>query len=1110
MRIRIVALATLLAVRLASPALAEKTGDDPTVKDKPPLLLQKPTVSKSHIVFSYADDLWIVPREGGEAKRLTTGPGVETDPHFSPDGNYVAFTGQYQGNEDVYVIPAAGGTPKRLTYHPGPDQVAGWTPDGKRILFRSGRNSYSRFTRLFTVPAEGGFPEEVPVPLADSGSYSADGKRLAFVPHVNHPRSPGANVAWKRYRGGRQPYVAIAELADSSVAKLPRKRSNDFNPMWVGERIYFLSDRNGPVTLFAYDLAEKNVKQLIDNNGMDIKAASAGPDAIVFEKPGGLYLYHLDTGKTTKVEVTVKADLAGLRPRFVKVNNSIQNAALSPAGVRAVFEARGEIFTVPAKKGHPRNLTGTPGVAERSPAWSPDGKHIAYFSDESGEYELHVRPQTGHGKVRKFKPGEAPSFYYNPVWSPDSKRIAYTDKRDNFWYLDLDGGNSTKIDTNPFASRVPASVWSPDGKWLAYVKQLNSHMWAVFLHSLESGKSHQLSDGMSDAGNVAFDKGGKHLYFTASTDSGLSSVPGMSAINRPVSSSVYVVVLSAKDPSPLAPESDEEGDEEAEKADKPKADKPKEGGADKKALPTVRIDLEDIDQRILALPIPARNYADLLPGKAGTIFLVAQPPVAIPSRMNQPPTNTLYKFELSKRKPEKVLEGVNSVRISHNGEKLLYRQGGKWFINPAGQPAKPGEGALATETMEVRVDPAAEWRQMYREVWRIERDFLYDPGYHGLDINAAKARYEPFLAGVASRHDLSYLFEEMLGELSLGHVYIFGGDRDVAKGPGGGLLGADVAIENSRYRFTRIYHGENWNPELRAPLTQPGARVKSGEYLLAIDGKEVKAGDSPYRHLEGKAEKTVLLKVGPKPDGTGSREISVVPVASEQMLRHFAWVTDNRRKVDKMTGGKVAYIYLPNTSLAGHDRFVREFYAQTGKQAAIIDERYNGGGFLADQVVDLLGQSLRSFVATREGEDFVVPRAIFGPKVMLINEAAGSGGDYLPYTFRDAKVGKLIGKRTWGGLVGIGGYPPLIDGGMVTAPHFALWFPTEKWEVENNGVEPDIEVEFDPKAVRQGRDPQLEKAVEVVLEELKRSPPKKYKRPAYPNYHKKGEESARK
>ncbi len=1127
---RLVLLAGGLLLALACVPTDARQADATKTKDRPPLLLRSPTLSGSHVVFSYGDDLWIVPRAGGEAKRLTSGQGVETDPIFSPDGSQVAFTGQYDGNEDVYVVPASGGEPKRLTYHPGADTAVGWTPDGKRVLFRSSRGAHGRYSTLWTIGLDGGQPEELPLPMADHGTYSADGKRIAYVPQVNNPRRIGINIPWKRYRGGKVPVVWVADLATSKIEKVPHKDSNDHSPMWIDNKVYFLSDRDGPTTLYTYDLESKGVQRVLDNKGEeDIRIASAGPGAIICEKPGALVLYDLASGKTSKLDVTLASDQGFVRPRFVKVADQIGKAGLSPTGARAVFEARGEVFTVPAQKGDVRNLTRTSGAAERDPAWSPDGKSIAYFSDASGEYELHVAPQDGKGQVKKFKIGDKPSFFYSPTWSPDSKKIAYGDKRLNLWILDLDSGKSTKVDTNPyFDTRVAGASWSPDGKWLAYLRQLKSHLHAVFLYSLESGKSTQVTDGMSDCSSVGFDKGGKYLYFTASTDAGPARGSFMSSINRPSTRSVYLVVLDADTPSPLKPESDEEkgpGSEKSKLAEMMKA------AAAKKPEPVkVKIDLEDIDQRVLALPVPTRNYMGMLVGKEGNLYLLEGPEIFRQPRSPEEARAMgfiLHRFDLKERKLEKMHEGVTNVSISDNGDKILYRQAGRWIIgNAGGGPKLPeglaamagggagrgnlsallggnGTGPLKLDGMEVRLDPKAEWKQIYREVYRLQRDFLYDPNFHGYDLEKAAARFERFLPGITSRHDLNNLFEEMLGDLVLGHVYIRGGDIPSVRGPAGGLLGCDYKVEGGRYKITKIYRGENWNPSLRAPLTQPGARVKEGEFLLAIDGEELKGDDSVHRLLEGKANKSVTLKVGPKADGTDSREVTVTPVASEQGLRHFAWVTENRKKVDQATGGRVAYIYLPDTSVQGSERFVREFYAQVGKEGVIIDERYNGGGYLADQVIEALQRKPMNYIATREGEDQVMPRGIFGPKVMLINEAAGSGGDYLPYTFRQAKLGKLVGKRTWGGLVGIGGYPNLIDGGSVTAPHWALWFPSGKWDVENAGVAPDVEVEYDPEAVRAGRDPQLDRAVAIVMEELKANPVKHPARPAYPNYHKK-------
>ena len=774
----------------------------------PPLLLQRPTVSDKHVAFTYAGDLWVVDRAGGDARRLTAGVGLESYPVFSPDGQQVAFAGDYEGNLDVYVVPTAGGIPRRLTHHPDPDVPIGWTPDGKSIIFRSPRTSYARFIKLFSVPANGGQPTELPLPQAEDGSLSPDGKRIAYVPLSNKPQFPGAFRPLRNYRGGTASPIWIADLGDSAITKVPRTDSNDFNPMWVGDTVYFLSDRDGPTTLFAY-AEDKQVRRVLDPGDADIKSASACADAIAYDRFGTLHLFDLKTRKSSPLAVRVSADLPGVRPKMEKVVKNIKKAGLSPTGTRAVFEARGEVLTIPAEKGDARNLTNTTSAAERDPAWSPDGKSVAYFSDESGEYELHIRPQDGRGEVKKLKLGDVPSFYYNPSWSPDSKKIAYTDKRLNLWFIDIDTGKSTKVDTGPYDDDLPGpAAWSPDSKWLAYARQLKNYLSAVFLYSLETGRPHQVTDGMSDARHVAFDKSGKYVFFTASTDIGPAVGSGMSVLNRPVTRSVYVVVLSKEDPSPLAPESD---DEKAKDSDKEKEKK-----ADGKNVPKVKVDIEDLDQRTLALPVPPKNYTGLVAGKAGVIVLLEGPAV-FPLGGDGPPPETVHRFDLSKRKAEKLVDGATSVAVSDNGEKMLYRVKDNWFLVGTAAPAKPGEGALKLDGVEVRVDPRAEWRQMYREVYRIERDFLYDPGFHGYSLKAVWDKHESYLEGLGSRHDLNYLLDELLAGLSLQHVYLFGGDVPRAEGRKCGLLGADFKVENGRHRITHVYRGESWNPNLRRP-----------------------------------------------------------------------------------------------------------------------------------------------------------------------------------------------------------------------------------------------------------------------------------------------------
>jgi tricorn protease len=1111
------ALAALFALALATPA-----------QSNTPLLLQTPTLSATQIAFVYGGDIWIVGRQGGEAKRLVTGTDLETGPMFSPDGSLVVYSGDYDGNIDVYVVSSGGGQPTRLTYHPGPDIAIGWTPDGKSVLFRSHRDSTNDADKLFTVPVSGGFPAELPLDMAETGAFSPDASKLAYVPIFQWEPD------WKMYRGGQTTPVWIANLADSSVVKVPREDSNDRNPLWIGKTVYFLSDREGPVTLFSYDPATQKVTREIENkNGFDISSAAAGNGQIVYAQFGALHIFDPATHKDEQVSVTVPGDMPQLQPHWQKVARRILHSNISPTGARAVFEAHGDIFTVPAEKGDVRDITDTPGTAERDPSWSPDGKWIAYFSDASGEYALHIRDQKGLEPAKVISLGSNASFYYSPVWSPDSKKIAFSDKRLQLWYVDIDKPDPVKVDTNysEEAENDYSQAWSPDSKWIVYTKLLPSYLHAIYVYSLDTAKSTQITDGMSDCQSPNFDKGGKYLYFTASTNTGLTSAGfDMSSTQHPVTSSVYVTVLRKDLPSPIPPESDDEkaadakSDSSADKSadkdksdkdkDKDKSDKDKSGDKDKSASksddkdksdkpkepPKVTIDFEDILQRILALPIPPANYFNLTAGKEGEIFIVEGPIVQVDPQ--GPPPLTVSKFEMKTRKTDKIISGVTVFALSDNGEKMLYKQGDNWFINDAGKAPEPGKGQLNTAALEVRVSPRDEWSQMYHEVWRIERDFFYDPSYHGYDIAAAEKRFEVYLPGIASRADLSYLFREMLSYIAVGHMFIRGGTQPETPHISVGLLGADYTIENNRYRFAKILSGENWNPHLQAPLTQPGVNVKAGEYLLAVNGHDLTGADEIYGLFQETAGQQVVLKVGPTADGKGSREVTVIPIPSEDELRNLDWIESNRRKVDEMSGGKLAYVYIPDTSDEGYTNFNRYFFAQVGKQGAILDERFNHGGQIADYIIDYLARQPMAMVTAREGAHLYDPAmAIYGPKVMIINQFAGSGGDAMPWLFRRSHIGTLVGVRTWGGLVGIGGYPVLLDGGTVTAPRLAISNLTGNWEVEGHGIPPDIEVIQDPKLVREGHDPQLERAVAEAMQQLKDHPLPEYKTPPYTNHH---------
>jgi tricorn protease len=1095
-------------------------------KAVPPALLHTPTISGSEIVFVYADELWTISREGGTAHLLTSGPGVKSSPALSPDGKWLAFSLDFERNVDVYVMPAEGGIAKRLTHHPAIDDVVGWTPDSKQILFRSNRNSYSRFNRLFTVAPDGGLPVEVPLPMAESGSYSGDGSHLAYVPFTNARRLNA--IAWHRYRGGSAARVLIANLADSSITKVPRTDSQDWNPMWVGSKIYFLSDRHdGIAGLYEYNTGSHELQECIHPE-RDIKNASATKDKIVYEQFGSLHLFDVNSGRESTLNIQVSGDVPSARPHFIKGAEQITSAQLSPSGARAVFESHGEILTVPREKGDIRNLTNTPGAAERYPAWSNDGKRIAYFSDDSSEYALYVRLADGTGEIKKYQIPGSPSYFYNPVWSPDNNKIAFTDKRLNLWYLDLAGGQVHKIDTDlydhPERSLDPA--WSPDSRWIAYTKRLLSFMHVLCLYSLDSGKTQQVTDGLSDARHPSFDSNGKYLYFLASTDDGTTSGwLDLSSFARPVTSSAYLVVLSKDEPSPLAPQSDDEKSEEPTKAGQDPSKTSSDTGAkpevqDVKAAASkpknvvVKIDFENLRQRILAMPLPASNYVGLFAGQENTVFVVEAPLVDV-SGGDEPPAMSVSRFNLNDRKPEKLWESITQFTVSFDGKRVLYSKASpasgtspahKWYVDDATKPAAGPSGADGKELnltgMNIYVDPRAEWEQMFNEVGREERDFFYDPQLHGLDLKAALVEYRPYLTSLSTRQDLSYLWEDMLGSVTVGHLYIRAPFNSEQRAVKTGLLGADFAIESGRYRFRHIYRGENWNPQLHAPLTEPGVIVNEGDYLLEVNGRELKGTDEIFELFQGTAGKTVILKVGPDPSSKNARTVNVVPIDDERSLRNRAWIDQNRRRVDELSDGKLAYVYLPDTATGGFTNFNRYYFAQVGRQGAVIDERFNGGGAAADYIIEGLRRPIMSYWMTREGHDFITPvGAIFGPKVMIINEHAGSGGDALPWYFRQAKLGPLVGTRTWGGLVGIYDYPQLLDGAEVTAPRVAFYSPNQQWEVENHGVEPDIEVEFDPEAWRQGRDPQLEKAVSVALDELKVRPLPNVSHPAFPNYN---------
>jgi len=1081
----VIAAAVALAAVFAAPA---------AVRSETPYIFQNPTLSRTQIAFEWGGDIWLVSRSGGAARRLVTGYDLEGAPYFSPDGSAVAFSGNYNGNVDVYTVPASGGQPRRLTYHPGADVAVGWTPDGKNVLFRSGRASYADENMLYTVPARGGFPKPLPLAMAESGAYSPDGTHLAYVPTAQW------EPQWQHYRGGQTTPIWIADLANSSVVKIPRPNSNDRNPMWIGSAVYFLSDRAGPATLYAYDTRTRRVRALLRNDGFDVLSADAGPGGIVYTQLGSLHLFDTATGTSHAVPVSIAADMPQMRPHWLKVGDQIHNAGISPTGVRAVFEAHGDILTVPAHFGDIRNITQTPAIADRNPSWSPDGRWIAYFSDRSGEYALHIKDQRGLRPARSIAL-PSPSFFYSPTWSPDSDKIAYSDKHMNLWYVDLSRPVPVRIDTAPYETfGVTAfnAQWSPDSRWITYNKQLPNFLNAVFVYNLADRRSTQVSDGMSDSRNPAFDRNGKYLYFLASTNTGLTTNGlDMTSDQHPTSSNLYMAVLEAQTVSPLKPQSGDEPatDEPAPRASPAPALRPQ---AETKPA-AVRIDFDGLLQRIIALPVAGANYTHLAAGESGKVYLVRAPLTTV--EPGAPPL-AVVKFDLHSRSAITLATDVSAFALSYNGKKMLLHEGADWYITGTEAPPKPGVGLLPTSLMHVRSLPAQEWAQMYHEIWRIERDYFYDKHYGGLDLAAAEHRFAAFLPGIGSRDDLTFLTHQMLSYLSTGHMWVGGGTEPRMESVDVGLLGADYTVDNGRYRFSKIYGGENWNPGLQAPLTQPGTAVRAGEYLIAVNGRELHASDNLYQAFEETAGKQTVITVASDPGGTGARDLTVTPLASEHALRNLAWIEHNRREVDRLSGGKIGYVYLPDTQYGGFTNFNRYFFAQINKQGLVLDERFNHGGQIADYIIQMLDRKPMSMLVPRDGRITLdPPLAMYGPKVMIINQYAGSGGDAMPWYFRKSHIGPLVGVRTWGGLVGIGGYPALLDGGTVMAPRIAIAGLHGHWEVEGHGIAPDIRVWQNPQLMREGHDPQLDAAVDTALRMLREHPAPKFAPPPYPNHH---------
>lgn len=1109
--IAFVALAACLAPRAASAQVDAR-------------MFRYPDVSATHIAFVYAGDIWVVPKAGGLATRLSSPLGEEAFPRFSPDGSRIAFSANYDGNVDAYVVATLGGEPTRLTHHPMDDRVVDWHPDGTRVLFASSRESgRQRYNQFFLVSASGGLPEKLSVPYGEFASFSPDGRQLAYLPQTQ------ANRTWKRYRGGWAPDIWLFDLATLAARRLARHEANDEFPMWHGDRIYFLSDRGAAqrANIWVHDLASGAERQVTTFTDYDITYPAIGPADIVFQAGGRLYRLELAAERVVEVPVQVVTDRMTLKPRAVKVDGLVAGAAVSPTGKRAVFEARGEVFTVPAEHGPVLNLSRSSGVAERYPRWSPDGKTLAYWSDRTGEYELTLRPADGSGGEQTVT-ALGPGYRYPPHWSPDSRRIAFVDEARRIRIHDLDRKTTTEIDRSDLwmghgeLERMPF-CWSADSRWLAWARPAGTGNTAIFLFDTKSGTTHQATSGYFSDAEPTFDPEGRYLFYLSNRHFEPVYSDFDNGWTYPNSTLIVAVPLRPDVPSPLAPRNDVEGmpekkpapGEPGEKGGQPRKDDerpaapgasgrgprgagaasaqagaPKPGAAAPAAPAPVEIALDGFESRAVILPPKPGNYARLAAVQGKVLYR------RLPRTGSGEDKSPIVYFDLEAREEKTVMGDADDFEPSADGKKLLVVHEKKYAIVDVKEGQKI-EKPMRTAELEAIVDPVAEWRQMFADAYRFERDFFYDPNLHGVDWAALRDRYARMLEGAVTRWDVNVVLGEFIAELNASHTYRGGGDEEKAPSRGVGMLGVDWEIADGAYRIKRIVGGGTWDADVRSPLADPGVGVREGEYVLAVNGVALDPARDPWAAFQGMADSVVELTVNAKPVAEGARRVLVKCLKDEVELRFREWIERQRRRVEEATGGRAGYIYVQSTGVSAQNELVRQFMAQWRKDGLIVDERFNSGGQIPDRFIELLDRPLLSYWAVRHGQDWQWPPVAHrGPKVMLINGWSGSGGDAFPFYFREAGLGPLIGTRTWGGLIGISGAPGLVDGGSVTVPTFRMYDVRGNWFAEGHGVEPDIPVDEDPGQLARGIDPQLERAIAEVMQRIERMPPPPA-RPAY-------------
>ncbi|MCF8218884.1 MAG: PDZ domain-containing protein [Bacteroidales bacterium] len=1033
-------------------------------------LLRFPDISDGQIAFSYAGDLYLVDENGGTARKITTDEGYEMFPRFSPDGKQLAFTGQYDGNTEVYLMKSDGSEPTRLSYtatlnrdevsdRMGPNNIVmDWKPNGEEIVFRSRKKSFNAFVgQLYSISAEGGMEEQLPLSEGGFLSFNDDGSKMAYNQVFREFRT------WKYYKGGMADDIWIYDFETQESQKITDNPAQDIIPMWHGNTIYFASDRDRTMNIFAYDRETEEVRKVTDFTKYDVKFPAIGENAIVFENGGYIYRLDLEDENYERLDIHIKDDRETGRKEWVDASEYINSANIAPDGKRVVFGARGDIFTVPANKGFTRNLTQTPGAHDRNAVWSPDGKHIAYLSDKSGEYEIYIVSQDGSTESIALTE-EAETYKFKLQWSPDSKKLLWNDKKMRLRYVNIESKEITEV-AHSKKWEITNFDWSPDSKWISYSKRANNDLDQLFIYDLENDETHELTDTWYHSSSPEFSANGKYLFFTSkrSFDPIYSETEWNHAYRD--MSKIYLITLAEDTPSPFAPENDEVNSEDEEK--------------DKQEGKDIQVDIEGIKDRITVLPVEASNYGNLS-SVEGKLYYN--------EKSYSDKHVSLKMFDIENKKEQKLGNSM-SFSISSNGKKMLVKKGKNYAVIDLPSSEIKLKDKLDMSGMEVLVDKRAEWAQIFEESWRQMRDFFYDPGLHGVDWQSVHDKYKPLVKHARNRHDLNYIIGEMIGELNVGHAYVNGGDRQKVDKVYTGLLGAEFEKDESGYfTITNLLQGENWRKNTRSPLTEIGVNLQEGDYILSVNGNSLEETDNIYKELINKTGNPVELQVNDEPSTDGSRKVLVEPIKDESNLYYFNWVRDNIEKVNEATDGQVGYIHVPNMITQGLNEFVKYFYPQLNKKALIIDDRGNGGGNVSPMLIERLKREITRANMARNVEipSHTPSKMMLGPKVLLIDKYSASDGDLFPFAFKKHDMGTVIGERSWGGVVGIRGSLPFIDGADMRKPEYASYSAEEsKWIIEGHGVEPDIEVHNDPHKEFRGKDKQLQKAIEVALEKLK-------------------------